>query len=40
MLMNSMKRVPNKDMTFVISQFHASDRQQREFNKDFAKALA
>lgn len=41
MFMNSRKvRVPAKDMTFVISQFRASDRKQQEFNKDFAKALA
>jgi len=32
MFMNSRKvRVPAKDMTFVISQFHASDRKQQEF---------
>lgn len=29
-----------KALAFVISQFHADSEKQREFNKDFAKALA
>ena len=29
-----------KALAFVISQFHADSAEQREFNKDFAKALA
>ncbi len=33
-------QVPYKNITFVISQFHAKNRVIQEFNKDFAKALA